>query len=177
MTTPSGPITTLKQVGNFVGLRVRELLDMINLLELKKADKVEVAKIARWYRTNSLAEMLALEGTARVNDFCLRLDQQTGYILTALPAADPVNWVVALQGGSGGGTGGNASASYIMSFPLTNAIQPAIAHGQGKFPVGISIFDETGMPILAGATNLSTNEIRIRLSETFTGVIHLTFKV
>ena len=73
MTTTTGQ-NTLAKIGNFVGQRVRELLNLIST----KADRVELEKLPRFFEASSSSEMLTLDGVRNLLDAQLSGNNREG---------------------------------------------------------------------------------------------------
>ena len=98
----------LNKIGNFVGLKIREVLDLLSF----KADRAEVEALPRFHEAATRSEMLYLTGV-RVNDFCLRGDNKAGYRLRALPASNIDNWEQVFA---------SAAASVVKSVQFQEAV-------------------------------------------------------
>ena len=73
MTTTTGQ-NTLAKIGNFIGLRVRELLNLIST----KADRVELEKLPHFFEASSSSEMLTLDGVRNLLDAQLSGNNREG---------------------------------------------------------------------------------------------------
>ena len=161
MTTTTGQ-NTLAKIGNFMGQRVRELLNLIST----KADRAELEKLPRFFEASSSSEMLTLDGV-RQGDFCLRLDTQSGFRLRRLPAAYAASWDQVFAA---------AAASVTKTVSFAADLDPLIKHDMGKIPSLISIVDETGRVQIADWEAVDFNHIRLHFTELTAGKCSMTFQ-
>ena len=152
---------TLNKIGNFVGLRFRELLDLIS----GKADRVEVEALPRFREAANSSEMLNLSGV-RIGDFCLRLDNRAGYRLRAFPASSAANWMQVFA---------SVNASITKTEAFASAVAPIITHNMNQIPSVVSVVDGDGRVNVADWRAVDTNQIQIFFTEMVGGVCHLTF--
>ena len=152
---------TLNKIGNFVGLKIREVLDLLS----GKADRAEVEALPRFREAANSSEMLNLDGI-RINDFCLRLDNKAGYRLRALPASDPANWHQVFAA---------ANASVTKSEVFAPGVAPIITHNMGKIPSTITVVDSDGRVNVADWRAVDLDRIQLFFTETVGGTCNMTF--
>ena len=151
---------TLNKIGNFVGTKVRELLDLIS----GKADRAEVDALPRFREAASASEMLTLDGV-RVGDFCLRLDSGSGYRLTAFPANSLANWRPVFS----------ASTTITRSVPFAAAVAPVITHEMNRVPSSVAVIDSNGRLNVVDWKPVDMDSIQLYFTESVSGVCNLTF--
>jgi hypothetical protein len=154
---------TLNKIGNFVGLKIREILDLLS----GKADRAEVEALPRFREASSQGEMLNLDGI-RVNDFCLRLDNKSGYRLGALPASDIANWYQVFAA---------ANSSVTKSVPFAPGVAPIITHDMGRVPSLITVLDADGRVNIADWKAVDLDHIQLFFTETVSGTCNMTFAI
>lgn len=152
---------TLNKIGNFVGLKIRELLDLLS----RKADRAEVEALPRFREASSQGEMLNLDGI-RVNDFCLRLDSKSGYRLGALPASDIANWYQVFAA---------ANSSVTKSVLFAPGVAPIITHDMGRVPSLITVLDSDGRVNIVDWKAIDLDHIQLYFTETIGGTCNMTF--
>ena len=161
MTTNSTQQLTLNKIGNFFGLKVREILDLLS----GKASRQEVEALPRFREAANSSEMLNLDAI-RIGDFCLRLDNKAGYRLRALPASDPANWHQVFAA---------ANASVTKSEVFAPGVAPIITHNMGKIPSTITVVDSDGRVNVADWRAIDLDRIQLLFTETVGGTCNMTF--
>ena len=168
---------TLLKIGNFVGLKIREIMDALSLKADKKdlnaaldlistkAGRPEVEALPRFFEATSSSSMLNLDGV-RTGDFCLRSDAGNGFRLRRLPSSDPASWEQVFASAS-------ASVTKTVSFPRT--LSPVIYHGMGKLPVSASFSDDSGRVHYTEWELVDYNSIRAKFTEEVGGRCSMTF--
>ena len=152
---------TLNKIGNFVGLKIREVLDLLSF----KADRAEVEALPRFHEAATRSEMLYLTGV-RVNDFCLRGDNKAGYRLRALPASNIDNWEQVFA---------SAAASVVESVQFQEAVVPVITHDMGRLPTTITVLDSSGRVDIVDWKPVDLNRIQLFFTEMVSGTCSMTF--
>lgn len=152
---------TLNKIGNFVGLKIREVLDLLS----RKADREEVEALPRFREAANRSEMLYLSGV-RVGDFCLVADTRSGFRLRALPASNAENWDQVFA---------SAGASVVKSVPFQDAVSPVIVHDMGRIPTTITVLDASGRVNVVDWKPLDLNRIQLFFTEMVGGTCSLTF--
>ena len=163
MSTTTGTASlTLQKIGNFVGLKLKEILDIVGL----KANQTDLDAIPRFFEADSVSEMISLDNV-RIGDFCLRSDTKTGFRLAALPSSDVSKWVLVFAPT-------NASISKTIQFP--DSIAPIIYHGMNSIPTQVSITDSAGRVNIAAWQPVDQDHIQLFFSETVSGSCNMTFQ-
>lgn len=152
---------TLNKIGNFVGLKIREILDLLS----GKAERADVEALPRFREAANSSEMLSLDGI-RVNDFCLRLDNRAGYRLKGLPASDPANWVQVFAA---------ANASVTKTEIFAAAVSPVITHNMESVPTAITVMDSDGRVNVVDWRPVDLNRIQLFFTEMVSGTCSMTF--
>jgi hypothetical protein len=153
---------TLRKIGNFFGLKVREILELVST----KANQSDLDAIPRFFEAGNTNEMISLNNV-RIGDFCLRSDSKTGYRLAALPSTDISKWVQVFAA---------ANASISKSVPFDSSIAPIIVHSMNLIPNQVNIVDSTGRINIAAWQPIDTNSIQLFFSESVSGVCSMTFQ-
>jgi hypothetical protein len=152
---------TLNKIGNFVGLRFRELLDLLS----GKADRAEVDALPRFREAANSSEMLNLNGI-RVGDFCLRMDTRAGFRLRAFPASDVDNWLQVFSA---------ANASVVKTEAFAPSVAPIVLHSMGRIPTMITVVDSDGRVNVADWRAVDMDRIQMFFTEMVGGVVNMTF--
>lgn len=161
------PQFSLRSIGNFVGLRLKELSDAL----LQKADRTEVSALRRWYVADDAAGMTGLSD-ARAKDLCIRSDTGSVHVLDSLPPSSPGHWRPVLRGGSGGYGG---AVAVPVTLPLSGEIAPVLIHGMGRLPISVWVVDREGRSNYADYTVLDVDSIRLNFTEAIEGTCHMVF--
>lgn len=152
---------TLNKIGNFVGLKIREILDLLS----GKADRAEVEALPKFREASSQGEMLSLDGI-RVGDFCLRLDTKSGFRLSSFPASNLANWYQVFAA---------ANSSVTKSVPFAPAVAPIITHDMGRVPSLITVLDADGRVNIVDWKPVDLDHIQLFFTETVGGTCNMTF--
>ena len=153
---------TLAKIGNFVGLKVKELLALISV----KANQADVDALPRFREARSEAEMLALQDL-RPGDFCLRLDTKGGWRLRELPSTVILNWYQVFTGGS---------VNMSRSIQFSSNIAPIIQHDVPLPIVSVLVIDTLGRLNYVDYTLINEMSIRINFTEAVAGTCNITFQ-
>lgn len=165
MSTPSQ--FSLRSIGNFVGLRLKELADLMG----QKASRTEVEALRRWSIADGEPAMLGL-ADARVGDLCIRSDNGSALVLEALPPTIPGHWRPVLRGGVGG-AGGSMTVS--LTFPLVGEVTPVLTHSMGKLPISVMVLGADGRPHYVDYLSLDADRLQLNFTEAVEGTCSLVF--
>jgi hypothetical protein len=161
--TPSDATgTTLFRIGNFVGLKIRDIFNRLSL----KASQVDLDKLPRFYEAPSEYHMLTISD-ARSGDFCLRTDMKVGYRLVNYPIGRKENWRKVF---------GHSDASVVLSYNFPEGVSPIIIHNMEVKPVMVSVIASDNRLIFTSWNSLDNNRIQLNLTEATSGVCSLTFQ-
>ena len=162
MSTTGTASLTLQKIGNFVGLKVRELLDLMST----KADRSDLDAIPRFFEAESVSDMITLDNV-RIGDFCLRNDDKAGYRLRAFPSSDKTNWLQVFAA---------ANANITKSVSFIEALSPIIQHDMNSIPSQVTVTGNDGLPNIAAWKPVDRDSIQIFFSELTGGVCSMTFQ-
>lgn len=153
---------TLRKIGNFIGLRFREIYQALST----KAERQDLEKFSTFFNVANKNELVELID-AKVNDFALVTGLNRGYRLKVLPASDANNWMQVFTGES--------TVTRTVSFP--EQLSPVIVHDMNQIPSTVDLYDAEDRRVFAHWEIMDRNSIMFYFTETVAGRCVMTFQV